>query len=82
MNIDLESAEGELNNIGYVYDGGTISLPTNCDYGIREVYYYNSNSVFIKITGLSKTNTITEWFNFYHDSDWIGWQEQVTSCIK
>ena len=64
----------EYNRISYVHDGYTEGLPSDCAFGIREVYFYNSNSVFFKITGLSKDNQIKVWFNYYNGEYWIGYK--------
>lgn len=69
--------DGEENRIGYVVKGKTANLPTDCLFGIREVYYYNANEVWVKITGLDASNIMAEWFNRYNGSGWTAWTKNV-----
>lgn len=57
--------------------GTTANLPTDCLFGIREVYYYNANEVWVKITGLDASNIMAEWFIRYNGSNWGSWTKNV-----
>ena len=73
LEVNIASAESEYNKAGYVYYGYTTQLPINCRQGIREVYYYNQENVFVKIIGSDSTNNYNEWGNFYNGTTWSGW---------
>ena len=75
LNVDLVHVDGELNRVGYVYAGGTVNLPTDCAAGIREVYYYNSDHVFVKINGIDVENKFSVWGNIYAVTTWTGWMK-------
>lgn len=53
-------------------------MPTNCFFGIREVYYYNQKEMWVKITGVNTDGYMSTWHNRYIGSDWVGWQEQIS----
>ena len=73
LNVDLTNVDGSANRVGYVYSGYTGSLPSDCSHGIREVFYYNPASVFIKITGVDTNDKYAEWGNAYRETTWTGW---------
>ena len=73
LSVYLSSVEGENNKVGYVYQGHTDNLPYDCGHGIREVYYYNSSNVFVKIIGSDRKSKYSEWGNFYNGTTWTGW---------
>lgn len=73
LEINLITADASENKVGYVYSGFSKSLPTDCNTGIREVYYYNSQNIIAKITGVSTNGYCREWFNLYNGTTWTGW---------
>lgn len=79
LNVDLTSAEGDNNRVGYVYKGGTVGIPDSVEWGIREVFYYNESNVIVKITGWdNQVSQITSWYNIYSSGSWVGWTKQLT----
>ena len=79
LNVDLTSAEGNANKVGYVSKGSTTNLPTSVEWGIREVFYYNESNVIVKITGWdNQVSQITSWYNIYSSGSWVGWTKQLT----
>lgn len=77
--VSLGSADGIYNKVYYVARGATSNLPANCYFGIREVYFYNQQEVWVKITGLIPEGSMSIWYNRYNGTtDWLGWQEQIT----
>lgn len=74
LSVNTQSAGGTENRVGYVYSGYTNTIPSNCASGIREVYYYNSANVYIKITGVDTSGKFAVWGNCYNGSTWTGWQ--------
>ena len=80
LNVDLNDVNGEANKIGYVYNGGSTNLPDYCEFGIREVYYYNPTNVFVKIVGWDTYySQITSWYNIYATDHWVGWAKHVSN---
>lgn len=75
--VNPNNVDGSENLIGYVVKGNTVNIPNDCLFGIREVYYYNANEVWIKITGLDTSNIMAEWLNRYNGSGWVGWTKNV-----
>lgn len=75
--VNTNNADGGENLIGYVVKGTTANLPTDCLVGIREVYYYNPNEVWVKITGPDTSNIMAEWFIRYNGSSWGSWTKNV-----
>lgn len=81
LHIDITHADSEHNTVGYVYSGKTISLPSDCYIGIREVYFYNSSNIIVKITGWSANNYVREWFNIYNGTTWLGWYATTMTAV-
>lgn len=75
LQVDLTNAGSDTNKVGYVYSGYSNGLPSDCSHGIREVYYYNSSSIMVKITGVSSSGVFKSWGNIYNGSTWTGWQD-------
>ena len=78
IGVDLSSADAPSNKVYYVANGVTSNMPANCYFGIREVYYYNPNEVWVKITGVNTEGYMSTWHNRYNGTTWLGWQEQIT----
>lgn len=77
--VDTTSADGALNKVYYVSNGATSNMPGNCYFGIREVYYYNQQEIWAKITGVNTEGYMSIWINRYTaTTSWLGWQEQIT----
>lgn len=77
LNINLVNPLGTQNKPGYVYAGGTSSLPAGFNNGIREVYYYSSEWVIIKLTGWDNSGCRPcVVYNTYrgHGVGWLGWE--------
>lgn len=75
LEIDLSSADGSLNKVAYVYSSYTSNMPSDINIGIREVYYYNSSSIYVKITGIDINQKMSEWGNYFNGTTWLGWQK-------
>lgn len=73
LQVNLNSQIGAENQVGYVYSDGSINMPSDCSYGIREVYYYNPSNIFVRITGWSTSGHPTQWLNLYNGTTWTGW---------
>ena len=75
LSVDLIDPGSDTNKIGYVYSGYSVGLPSDCNNGIREVYFYNSSLVMVKITGVDISGNFKSWGNVYNGSTWTGWQD-------
>lgn len=73
LNVALYDPHHALNRIGYVYAGGTTSMPANCSAGIRTVEYYNSSAIRVTIHGWDGYGNGGNWYNFYNGTTWVGW---------
>ena len=65
-----------VNNKTYYVDRakGTDGLPSDCQWGIREVCWLMGNWVMVRITGYSTNSKQAIWTNFYTASGgWNGW---------
>lgn len=76
--VDSSSADGALNKVYSVANGATSNMPGNCFFGIREVYYFNQQEIWVKITGVNTEGYMSTWHNRYNGTIWLGWQEQIT----
>lgn len=58
--------------------GGTSNMPSDCAWGVREVYFINNNMVTVKITGIS-TDGVTPnvWMNTFNMDGWKGWSSNL-----
>lgn len=77
--VDLGDSYGEKNKTGYVSIDSTKSMPSDCIHGLREVFFYNPQSVILKITGIDTNSITTSWVNRYNGNAWSGWQRQPTN---
>lgn len=65
-----------VNNKTYYVDRakGTDGLPSDCQWGIREVCWFMANWVMVRITGYSTNSKQAIWTNFYtKQGGWNGW---------
>lgn len=64
-----------VNNKTYYVDRakGTDGLPSDCQWGIREVCWLMENWVMVRITGWSTDSQYAMWTNVYVSSKWQGW---------
>lgn len=76
LHIDTANVYGTANQVGYVYSGGSTSIPSDCAFGIREVFYYNSTAIMIQITGVDASGYFAIWGNAYVNGTWGGWKKQ------
>lgn len=79
--IDASNAFGSTNRVGYCYSGYSNNIPEDFVQGTREVYYYNSSQVLVKLTGKDTTGLYGEWGNTYNGTGWSGWQ-RLNSKIR
>ena len=80
LNVSLTDVNADENKIGYVYNGGSTNLPDYCNFGTREVYYYNPTNVIVKIVGWDNYySQITSWYNIYATDHWVGWAKHVSN---
>lgn len=74
LNVDLTGADKDLNKVGHCYYGGTINIPSDFIKGIREVFYYNTGEIMVKLRGDDNNFQYGEWANIYENSAWNGWK--------
>lgn len=79
--IDASNAFGGTNRVGYCYSGYSNNIPEDFVQGTREVIYYNSSQVLVKLTGKDTNGLYGEWGNTYNGSGWAGWQ-RLNSKIR
>lgn len=72
-NVNTDKANGINNRVGYVAAGSTINMPSEISEGIREVIYYSSSNVMVKITGKDTNGLYGEWSRLYNGSSWTKW---------
>jgi hypothetical protein len=73
LDVDTANVDSLVNRVGYVDSGYTVNLPSDCSYGIREVFYYNSTNVFVKITGGDGNGKYAEWGVIWNGTTWTDW---------
>lgn len=78
--VDLYNYKGDDNKPRRVIDSmTTISMPSDCAWGIREVFVVgynkttNESFLIVKITGCDKSGVPAIWLNTYNKNDWYGW---------
>ena len=74
LQVDLTNPYADVNKPRYVDRAkSTTNMPTNCQWGIREVCQITSNWVMVRITGWSTDSQYAMWTNVYVSSKWQGW---------
>ncbi len=76
LEVDLATPQSAVNRPGYVNSTTTANIPSDLYYGIRQVYYFNSALVWVRIVGITTGNysDYCEWGNVYHNGSWGGWK--------
>ena len=75
LEVDLNNVDGPANKVGYVYTGYSTNIPPDLSHGTREVFYYNANAVYVKITGVDNKGMYSEWGNSFNGITWSGWKK-------
>lgn len=73
--VDLSGADGGLNKPTRI-DSTTNNAPSDLAYGFREVQFYNSNLVVVKVIGQTTSGIIKNWYRYYDASKnpvWSDW---------
>ena len=74
LQVDLTNPYADANKPRYVDRAkSTTNMPTDCQYGIREVCQITSNWVMVRITGWTIGAQQAIWTNVYVNSKWVGW---------
>lgn len=76
LHIDAQNAYGDANRCGYCHSS-SVNIPSNFDFGVREVYYYNPNLIWVKLTGWSTSSNVKTWNNMWNGSTWLGWTANI-----
>lgn len=72
--VDLTNPYAEMNKPRYVDRAkSATNMPTDCQWGIREVCQITSNWVMVRITGWTTGSQQAIWTNVYVNSNWTGW---------
>ena len=78
--VDLYDKNGIQNKPQLVLRGTTnINMPSDCAWGVREVFYYSSNVqekrfyIIARLTGCDTDNKPALWQNLYNSDKWYGW---------
>jgi hypothetical protein len=74
LQVDLTNPYADVNKPRYVDRAkSATNMPTDCQWGIREVCQITSNWVMVRITGWSTDSQYAMWTNVYVNSKWQGW---------
>jgi hypothetical protein len=72
--VDLTNPYADINKPRYVDRAkSATNMPTDCQWGIREVCQITSNWVMVRITGWTTGSQQAIWTNVYVNSKWTGW---------
>lgn len=72
--VDLTNPYAEMNKPRYVDRAkSATNMPTDCQWGVREVCQITSNWVMVRITGWTTGSQQAIWTNVYVNSKWTGW---------
>lgn len=85
LQVDLNNPYADVNKPRYVDRAkSTTNMPTDCQWGIREVCQITNNWVMVRITGWTTNSHQAIWTNVYVGSKWYGWTkfEQNVSPIR
>ena len=72
--VDLTNIQGNNNRVGLIR-GTTTNKPSDCSFGLRQVYAFSPTQVFVIIIGVSTDTKFNIWCNFYNVSAWEGWKK-------
>lgn len=72
LHIDTQNAYGDANRYGYCHTS-SVNIPSDFNFGIREVVWYNSNLIFVKLFGYTNQGKIREWYRVWNGSTWGSW---------
>lgn len=74
LQVDLTNPYADVNKPRYVDRViSATNMPTDCQWGIREVCQITSNWVMVRITGWTTGSQQAIWTNVYVNSNWVGW---------
>lgn len=74
LQVDLTNPYADVNKPRYVDRAkSATNMPTDCQWGIREVCQITSNWVMVRITGWTTGSQQAIWTNVYVNSNWTGW---------
>lgn len=74
--VDLTNPYAEMNKPRYVDRAkSATNMPTDCQWGIREVCQITNNWVMVRITGWTTNSHQAIWTNVYVNSKWTGWSK-------
>lgn len=71
--VDLTNPYGSANEGGYVEKNRSSDIPNDCMFASREVLYITDHHLIVRLTGLSTSDALKTWLNFYNISNWSGW---------
>lgn len=73
LNVDINAAMGDANKPRRVLSGTSIQMPSDCLWGIREVFWSSPGYLVCKITGFATNGQSAIWTRQYSkgwESDW------------
>lgn len=79
LNVNLTNKYGDANKPRLVNEGKTSSIPSDCSYGIREVFWSSNNYLICKITGHAKDGSSAIWTRRYSNGWESDWRREITS---
>lgn len=72
--VDLNNPYADVNKPRYVdRSKSATNMPTDCQWGIREVCRVMANLVVVRITGWTTNSRQAIWTNMYANTKWYGW---------
>ena len=78
LNISYTNPWSDINQACNVKRGESVAMPSGCEYGIRETYYYANGKVGVRITGVDTVGNLSTWSAFYDNTkNWTGWNKDV-----
>lgn len=83
LQVDLTNPYADVNKPRYVDRAkSATNMPTDCQWGIREVCQITSNWVMVRITGWTIGAQQAIWTNVYVNSKWVGWTKHSYGVDK
>ena len=74
LQVDLTNPYADVNKPRYVDRAkSATNMPSDCQWGVREVCQITSNWVMVRITGWTTGSQQAIWTNVYVNSNWTGW---------